>query len=134
MRVVDGDTVEIAGTTYRLHGIDAPEAGQTCKRADGKLWPCGRQAIESLEDLVSAGGLSCDDRGADSSVAFHRHTGAPNALPRAQARSGSGRSSDVDNELACEAIMSPPILRVTAAEKEPAPCRERSPSGPMPMR
>ncbi len=66
VRVVDGDTVEIAGTTYRLHGIDAPEAGQTCNRADGKVWPCGRQAIETLEALVSAGELSCDDRGADS--------------------------------------------------------------------
>lgn len=41
IRVVDGDTIEVAGTTYRLHGIDAPEAGQTCKRANGKIWQCG---------------------------------------------------------------------------------------------
>ncbi len=29
-RVVDGDTLEIAGERIRLHGIDAPETNQTC--------------------------------------------------------------------------------------------------------
>ena len=29
-RVVDGDTIWIANTKIRLHGIDAPEAKQTC--------------------------------------------------------------------------------------------------------
>ena len=65
LRVVDGDTLELDGITYRLHGIDAPEAGQACKRASGKSWPCGKQAIAALEDLVSAGSIVCDDRGAD---------------------------------------------------------------------
>ena len=35
-RVIDGDTIDIAGERIRLHGIDAPESGQTCHR-DGKL-------------------------------------------------------------------------------------------------
>ena len=30
-RVIDGDTIEIAGRRVRLHGIDAPEADQTCR-------------------------------------------------------------------------------------------------------
>ena len=33
-RVIDGDTLELGGTVYRLNGIDAPEFGQTCGR-----WP-----------------------------------------------------------------------------------------------
>ena len=30
-RIIDADTVEIAGEKLRLEGIDAPESRQTCK-------------------------------------------------------------------------------------------------------
>ena len=30
-RIVDGDTIRIDKTKYRLHGIDAPEINQQCK-------------------------------------------------------------------------------------------------------
>ena len=49
VRVVDGDTLKIDGVTYRLWGIDAPEAQQSC--ADD--WPAGRTATEHLRTLVS---------------------------------------------------------------------------------
>ncbi|MBP2235327.1 endonuclease YncB(thermonuclease family) [Sinorhizobium kostiense] len=63
-RVVDGDTLEINGVTYRLHGIDAPEAGQSCEKAGGGKWACGKAAIAAMEDLISSG-VTCDNRGSD---------------------------------------------------------------------
>ena len=41
-RVIDGDTIEVAGERIRLHGIDAPESRQTCRR-DGTTWLCGAE-------------------------------------------------------------------------------------------
>ena len=57
VRVIDADTVDIDGTRWRLHGIDAPETGQTC-RAWGRTWACGQAATEALESR--AAGMSCE--------------------------------------------------------------------------
>lgn len=65
LRVVDGDTLEVSGVKYRLHGIDAPEAGQTCAGAAGSTWPCGRAAIQKLVELVKGGQVTCENRGRD---------------------------------------------------------------------
>ena len=35
-RVIDGDTIVIAGERIRLHGIDAPEMKQTCHTSKGQ--------------------------------------------------------------------------------------------------
>ncbi|MDW9542661.1 thermonuclease family protein [Sinorhizobium meliloti] len=64
-RVVDGDTIELNGIVYRLHGIDAPEAGQKCKKPQGIAWDCGKAAISALEELVLGQTVNCDDRGQD---------------------------------------------------------------------
>lgn len=66
VRVVDGDTIEFDGDRWRLQGFDAPEAGQTCRDADGGEWACGEAATEALGELVSAGTVSCTDSGDDS--------------------------------------------------------------------
>ena len=49
--VVDGDTLEIRGTKIRLHGSDAPESGQLCRR-NGKDYWCGWQAA-ALDDRIA---------------------------------------------------------------------------------
>lgn len=54
-RVVDGDTLEIDGTVYRLNGIDAPEHGQTCG-----TWDCGAEATEALVEIVKGREVTCD--------------------------------------------------------------------------
>ncbi|MER8785465.1 thermonuclease family protein [Mesorhizobium sp. M1006] len=65
VRVVDGDTLELGGVKYRLHGIDAPEAGQLCRTANRGTWPCGQEAIKTLQMMVRSHALTCDNRGYD---------------------------------------------------------------------
>lgn len=64
-QVVDGDTIVLDGQKHRLFGIDAPEAGQKCKAANGGTWTCGKAAAARLTALLSQGRVSCDDRGRD---------------------------------------------------------------------
>lgn len=54
-RVVDGDTLELDGTVYRLNGIDAPEHGQRCGD-----WNCGSDATDALVEIVKGREVTCD--------------------------------------------------------------------------
>jgi endonuclease YncB( thermonuclease family) len=56
---VDGDTLAAAGERLRIEGIDAPELGQTCERADGSTYACGEEARRTLRALASDGAWEC---------------------------------------------------------------------------
>ncbi|MBF9234613.1 thermonuclease family protein [Microvirga alba] len=63
--VIDGDTIEIAGTRIRLHGIDAPESGQICQDARERNYRCGQQAAFALADWIGRATVSCEPRDTD---------------------------------------------------------------------
>jgi endonuclease YncB( thermonuclease family) len=64
-RVVDGDTLDIAGVRVRLEGIDAPEIAQICPRRITGTWPCGKVAAAALTKLIGKERVACESRGTD---------------------------------------------------------------------
>ncbi|WP_282609877.1 thermonuclease family protein [Pelagibius sp. Alg239-R121] len=61
-RIIDGDSLEVAGQKIDLQGIDAPELEQTCS------WPkkeidCGLIAKSALMDLTAGASVICDVEG-----------------------------------------------------------------------
>src|SRR5262249_49728811 len=57
----DSDTLRMREVPFRirLHGIDAPEAAQTCNAKDGGTWPCGAVATQELRRLVDDKEVEC---------------------------------------------------------------------------
>ncbi|MFN5085815.1 MAG: thermonuclease family protein [Novosphingobium sp.] len=64
-RVVDGDSLSVAGLSVRLFGIDAPELSQQCNR-DNKSWACGLQAKTQLEALTNGQLVRCERKSMDA--------------------------------------------------------------------
>jgi endonuclease YncB( thermonuclease family) len=60
-RMIDGDTIDLSGTRWRLWGIDAPETHQAC--ADG--WPAGIEATAAMRKLIEGRAVVCEFRGHD---------------------------------------------------------------------
>lgn len=63
-KVLDGDTLLLAGEKLRLTSIDAPETDQICKR-DGRDWPCGREAARKLRGFLGSEPVRCRSRARD---------------------------------------------------------------------
>lgn len=60
VRVIDGDTLDVGGVRVRLHGIDAPEIGQTCQTSQGQDWDCGTWASRAARARYQGVRASCD--------------------------------------------------------------------------
>ena len=63
--IEDGDTLDLGPVPIRLHGIDAPEAGQRCATASGGQWACGAVATARLDALAGGRELRCLARDVD---------------------------------------------------------------------
>jgi endonuclease YncB( thermonuclease family) len=60
MRVIDGDSFEVAGVKIRLHAVDAPETDQMCETRQGTEWACGGWISKVVTDRYSGQPASCD--------------------------------------------------------------------------
>lgn len=58
-RLIDGDTIDIAGHRIRLEGIDAPEKAQRCPADEGRTWDCGEAATRRLSSLIAGRDVTC---------------------------------------------------------------------------
>ena len=56
--ITDGDTIKIINKRIRLHGIDAPENGQLCKK-NSKEYSCGKIATDALEKKINRNHVRC---------------------------------------------------------------------------
>jgi len=71
---IDGDTLTVDGTKFRLDGIDAPEFNQICLDEKGQEWPCGRDARDTLaKSTGNCTAVRCEDKGPDT--VYHRRIG-----------------------------------------------------------
>jgi endonuclease YncB( thermonuclease family) len=57
-KVLDGDTIEVAGLRIRLHGIDAPEMDQIFKWK-GRFLASGEMSFAALEALIAGVRVRC---------------------------------------------------------------------------
>jgi len=63
-RVVDGDSLEVAGKKIRIVGIDAPELDQACNN-QGQVWSCGQESKTALRTLIGSNLVHCSNQGKD---------------------------------------------------------------------
>ena len=59
VRVIDGDSFEVAGVRIRLHAIDAPENGQMCETPRGAQWACGGWVMKVTTDRYQGQTARC---------------------------------------------------------------------------
>ena len=106
-RVVDGDSLEVAGHRVRLFGIDAPESMQDCRDARGRSYPCGVDARNALSDVIGRQSVSCRPVGESYGRDVSMCTAGGRDLSEAMVRSGHalelrqysrGRYADAENE------------------------------------
>ncbi len=64
-KIIDGDSLIVAGNEIRLLDIDAPEYLQSCNLADKTEYRCGLKSLKKLKELTKGQNLSCQIHGID---------------------------------------------------------------------
>jgi endonuclease YncB( thermonuclease family) len=59
VRVLDGDSIDLAGESIRLFGIDAPESRQLCRDGAGRPYRCGYAATRALAAATAGRTVAC---------------------------------------------------------------------------
>ncbi|MGH1415920.1 MAG: thermonuclease family protein [Pelagimonas sp.] len=65
LRVKDADTIDVAGTSVRLHAIDAPEVKQRCGGPGQPVWACGVWSKAQAQALFEGQVASCEQLDTD---------------------------------------------------------------------
>lgn len=65
-KVVDGDTLIVAGKVVGLYGVAAPGLKETCLNAKGRTYECGRVSAHALEHHIRQASLTCELRETDA--------------------------------------------------------------------
>ena len=60
IRVKDADTIEVAGVSIRLHGIDAPEVKQRCGGDGQPTWACGAWVTNQAREMFQGQYAQCE--------------------------------------------------------------------------
>jgi endonuclease YncB( thermonuclease family) len=55
----DAATFKTDKLTIRVSGVSPPASDQTCRKADGEEWPCGRTALFSLRLFLRGRAIEC---------------------------------------------------------------------------
>ena len=64
LKIIDGDTIYLNKTKYRLHGIDAPEINQICQINEND-YKCGVKSKDFLVSLIGYQSVRCNNKDID---------------------------------------------------------------------
>ena len=70
IKVIDGDTIKMDGTSIRLFGIDAPEKNQICVNKNDESYNCGSISTKALKRYVGRKKIKCRYTEKDRYVEF----------------------------------------------------------------
>ena len=60
INVIDGDTFDVGDRRVRLFAVDAPERDQTCTRANGAQWDCGKWVVKEVRNRLQGRQARCE--------------------------------------------------------------------------